>query len=188
MKHVLRILPFALFIPLFFSCRNEAENTDQVLTDTLTTVDTIPEVLPGYSSKFKALMLTDTALFRGKKLGQTQASLTEPSLEKIEENASSITYNVTLEATEYGDIMYSFNNAALSSIEVFIYPKNDSSLKALKAEMVEFYSKKLGADAVKKGGKTTILNPSENIGVEWTEEGNKKIKDLRMYIFTLSAL
>ena len=188
MKNTLRILTLALFTPLFFSCNNEAENTDQVLTDTLSTIDTIPEVLPGHSAKFKALMLTDSALFRGKKLGMAQASVTEPSLEKIEGDASSITYNVTLEATEYGDIMYAFNKSALSSIEVFIYPKNDSSLQALKAEMIEFYSKKLGAAAVKKGDKTTILNPKDNVGVEWSEEGNKKIKDLRMYIFTLSAL
>ncbi len=188
MKNALRILALVVLTPLFFSCGNEVENTNQVLTDTLTITDTIPEVLPGYSSKFKALMLTDSALFRGKKLGMPQAATTEPSLEKIEEDPSSITYNVTLEATEYGDIMYAFNKSALSSIEVFIYPKNDSSLQALKAEMIKFYSEKLGAEAVTKGDKTTLLNPKENVGIEWSEEGNRKIKDLRMYIFTLSAL
>jgi len=188
MKHVLHLFVFTLFTSVFFSCDNWGEHTDAHQNDSIPAKDSLAEPLTGYSAKFKALMLTDSAIFRGKKLGMAQASVTEPSLEKIEEEPTSITYNVTLEATEYGDIMYSFNKSALSSIEVFIYPKNDSSLQALKSEMLEFYKKKLGNSVTTKNGKTVLLNPQENIGIEWSEEGNRKIKDLRMYIFQLSAL
>lgn len=176
-----------LFTPLFFSCDNFSENTNLVMTDTLS-VDTLAGPLQGYSSKFKLLMVTDTALFRGKNLGINQAAAVETSLTKIEEDPTSTTYTIALEATEEADIIYTFNKAQLSSVEVFAYPKNDSSLQALKAEMIEFYSKKLGATTAEKSGKTVLLSPKDNVGIEWSEEGNKKIKDLRMYIFGLSAL
>lgn len=187
MKHIFRILALTLLAPIFFSCDDFSENTNVVLTDTLT-VDTIVDPLAGYSSKFKTLIVTDTGVFRGKSFGSSKALTLESGLEKIEENAASISYNINLGATEYGDIMYTFNNDVFTSLEVFVYPKDDSSLVALKAELVDFYSKKIGATVVKKKGKTVLLNPEENYGIEWSEEGNKKIKDLRMYIFSLSVL
>ncbi len=187
MKHLIRILFLACLAPAFFSCDNVAENTNMVLTDTSGT-DSIPDPLYGYSSKFKLLIETDTALFRGKNLGASTASITEPSLQKIEEDASSITYTVPLEATEQADIIYHFDKLQLNSIEVYAYPKNDSSLQALKTELINFYSKKFDAVASKKDGKIVLLSPKDNIGVEWSEIDNKVIKDLRMYIFGLSSL
>ncbi|ABG60365.1 hypothetical protein [Cytophaga hutchinsonii] len=187
MKHIFSILAIALCTTVFFSCDNFSENTNLVLTDTLST-DTLVGPLAGYSSKFKLLMVTDTALFRGKKIGESISTATEPELQKIEEDAASATYTVALDGTEEADLIYNFNKEKLNSIEVFLYPKNDSSLKALKAELVDFYSKKLGATTAEKSGKTVLLSPKDNIGIEWSEEGNKKIKDLRMYIFSLSAL
>lgn len=188
MKHLVRIFAITLFYPLFFSCDSVSENTDIDMTDTISG-DTIKGPLYGYSSKFKLLMVTDTALFRGKNLGTVASVAAEPALAKIEEDASSITYTVPLEATEEADIIYSFNKSSqLSSIEVYAYPKNDSSLKALQGELIDFYSKKFGAKVAKKDGKIVLLSPKDNIGIEWSEEGNKMIKDLRMYIFGLSAL
>lgn len=188
MKHVVRILSIALFIPLFFSCDPVTENTNIDMTDTIS-VDSIEGPLQGYSDKFKLLMVTDTALFRGKNLGATSSSAAEPALAKIEEDAASTTYTVPLAATEEADIIYNFNKSSnVSSIEVYVYPKNDSSLQALKGELIDFYSKKFGATTTKKGGKIVLLSPKDNIGIEWSEEGNKIIKDLRMYIFGLSAL
>ncbi len=187
MKHIFSILTIALCTPLFFSCDNFNENTNIVLTDTLST-DTLIGPLPGYSSKFKLLMVTDTALFRGKKIGESTSTAIETDLQKIEEDATSTTYTIALDATEEADIIYNFNKEKLNSIEVFMYPKDDSSLKALKAELVDFYSKKFGATTAQKSGKTVMLSPKDNVGIEWSEEGNKKIKDLRMYIFSLSAL
>lgn len=186
MKYIVRILAIALFIPLFFSCNDFSENTNVVLTDTLN-VDTL-DPLAGYSSKFKTLIVTDTGVFRGRKFGISKTQTLESGLEKIEEDSISTTYNINLGATEYGDIMYTFNKDLFASVEVFIYPKDDSSLQALKSELVDFYSKKIGASVVKKKNKVVVLNPTENYGIEWSEEGNKKIKDLRMYIFSLSAL
>ena len=188
MKHLVHIFAIALFFPIFFSCDSVSENTNIDMTDTMST-DSIIGPLQGYSSKFKLLMVTDTALFRGKNLGAVASVAAEPTLAKIEENAASITYTVPLAATEEADIIYSFNKSSqLSSIEVYAYPKNDSSLQALKGELIEFYSKKFGAKAAKKDGKIVLLSPKDNIGIEWSEEGNKMIKDLRMYIFGLSAL
>ena len=187
MKYIFRILAIALFIPLFFSCNDVSENTNIVLTDTLS-IDTLADPLAGYSSKFKTLIVTDTGVFRGRKFGISKTQTLESGLEKIEEDSVSTTYNINLGATEYGDIMYTFNKNAFASIEVFVYPKDDSSLQALKSELVDFYSKKIGASVVKKKNKVVLLNPTENYGIEWSEEGNKKIKDLRMYIFSLSAL
>ncbi|WP_018344521.1 hypothetical protein [Cytophaga aurantiaca] len=187
MKHIFRILAIALFLPIFFSCDDFSENTNVVLTDTLA-LDSIIEPLAGYSSKFKTLIVTDTGVFRGRKFGASKALTLEPGLEKIEEDATNTTYNINLGATEYGDIMYTFNKDVFTSVEVFVYPKDDSSLQALKTELVDFYSKKIGASVLKKKGKTVLLNPEENYGIEWSEEGNRKIKDLRMYIFSLSAL
>lgn len=187
MKHIFRIFAIALFSPIFFSCDNFSENTNVVLVDTLT-VDTLIDPLAGYSSKFKTLIVTDTGVFRGRKFGISKSQTLESGLEKIEEDPISTTYNINLGATEYGDIMYTFNKDAFTSVEVFVYPKDDSSLQALKSELVDFYSKKIGASVVKKNNKTVLLNPEENYGIEWSEEGNKTIKDLRMYIFSLSAL
>jgi len=187
MKHVVQILTLALFTPMFFSCDPVTENTNIDMTDTVS-IDSIKDPLYGYSEKFKLLMVTDTALFRGKNLGVSTALTVEPNLQKIEEDASSATYTVALEATEEADVIYNFNKLQLSSIEVYAYPKNDSSLKALKTELIDFYSKKFGATAAKKDGKIVLLSPKDNIGIEWSEEGNKMIKDLRMYIFGLSAL
>lgn len=187
MKHIFQILAIALFTPLFFSCDDVTENTNVVLTDTIA-VDTLIDPLAGYSSKFKTLIVTDTGVFRGRKFGISKTQTLESGLEKIEEDTVSTTYNINLGATEYGDIMYTFNKGAFASVEVFVYPKDDSSLQALKTELVDFYSKKIGASVLKKKGKTVLLNPEENYGIEWSEEGNKKIKDLRMYIFSLSAL
>jgi hypothetical protein len=186
MKQIFRILAVALFTPIFFSCDDFSENTNVTLVDTLA-VDTVVDPLAGYSSKFKTLVATDSGLFRGRKFGTTKAQTLETGLEKIEEDSVSVTYNINLSATEYGDIMYTFNKGTFSSLEVFVYPKDDSSLQALKGELVDFYSKKIGATVVKKKNKTTLLNPENNYGIEWSEEGNKKIKDLRMYIFSLSA-
>jgi hypothetical protein len=187
MKHIFRILAIALFTPLFFSCNDFSENTNIVTVDTLKT-DTVVDPLAGYSSKFKTLIVTDSGVFRGRKFGISKKQTLETGLEKIEEDTVSTTYNINLSATEYGDIMYTFNKDAFTSVEVFIYPKDDSSLQALKAELVGFYSKKIGSTVVNKKNKTVLLNPDENYGIEWSEEGNKKIKDLRMYIFSLSAL
>lgn len=187
MKHIFRILAIALFTPLLFSCDDVTENTNIVLTDTMS-VDSIIDPLAGYSSKFKTLIVTDTGVFRGRKFGISKTQTLESSLEKIEEDSVSTSYNINLSATEYGDIMYTFNKDAFTSVEVFIYPKDDSSLQALKAELVGFYSKKIGSSVINKKNKTVLLNPDENYGIEWSEEGNKKIKDLRMYIFSLSAL
>lgn len=187
MKNLVRIFAIALFSPAFFSCDNFSENTNVVLADTAS-VDTVTGPLQGYSEKFKLLVVTDTALFRGKNLGTSTALATEPTLQKIEEDASSATYTVSLEATEEADIIYNFDKLQLSSIEVYAYPKNDSSLKALQNELIDFYSKKFGAATAKKDGKIVLLSPKDNIGIEWSEEGNKTIKDLRMYIFGLSAL
>jgi len=187
MKHFVRIFSIAFFTPMLFSCDPVTENTNIDMTDTIS-VDTIKGPLDGYSEKFKLLVVTDTALFRGKNLGASTALAAEPTLQKIEEDASSATYTIALEATEEADIIYNFNKLQLSSIEVYAYPKNDSSLKALKTELIDFYSKKFGATAAKKDGKIVLLSPKDNIGIEWSEEGNKMIKDLRMYIFGLSAL
>ncbi|HSY62640.1 MAG TPA: hypothetical protein VK796_12235 [Cytophaga sp.] len=187
MKHIFRILAVTLFTPIFFSCDDFSENTNVVLVDTLS-VDTIVDPLGGYSSKFKTLIVTDSGVFRGRKFGISKVQTLESGLEKIEEDAVSTTYNINLGATEYGDIMYTFNKDAFASVEVFVYPKDDSSLVALKNELVDYYSKKIGASVVKKKNKVVLLNPQENYGIEWSEEGNKKIKDLRMYIFSLSAL
>lgn len=187
MKHIYRILALILFSPLFFSCDDFSENTNVTLLDTVS-VNTVVDPLAGYSSKFKTLIVTDSGVFRGRTFGASKAKTLEPGLEKIEENTTSVTYNINLGATEYGDIMYTFNNDAFSSVEVFVYPKDDSSLVALKNEMIDFYSKKIGATVLKKKNKTTLLNPDGNYGIEWSEEGNRKIKDLRMYIFSLSAL
>lgn len=188
MKQIFRLLAGTLLIPLFFSCDNNSENTNLILVDTVAIADQSIDPLAGYSSKFKTLIVADSGVFRGKKLEITKAQAKDSTLEKIEENASTITYNVNLSATEYGDIMYNFNKDALSSVEIFIYPKDDSSLVALKTELINFYSKKIGASASTKKGKTVILNTQENYGVEWSEEGNRKVKDLRMYVFSLSAL
>ena len=187
MKHIFRLLAITLFISIFFSCNDFSENTNVVLTDTVA-VDAIVDPLSGYSSKFKTLIVTDSGVFRGRKFGITKTQTLESGLEKIEEDAVNTTYNINLGATEYGDIMYTFNKDAFASVEVFIYPKDDSSLQALKGELVDFYSKKIGASVVKKKGKVVLLNPEENYGIEWSEEGNRKVKDLRMYIFSLSAL
>jgi hypothetical protein len=187
MKNIFRILTIALFTPLLFSCDDVSENTNITLVDTLT-VDTLVDPLAGYSSKFKTLIGTDSGVFRGRKFGISKTQTLESTLEKIEEDTSSITYNLSLGATEYGDIMYTFNKDVFASVEVFIYPKDDSSLQALKSELVNFYSKKIGASVVNKKNKVVLINPEENYGIEWSEEGNKKIKDLRMYIFSLSAL
>jgi hypothetical protein len=188
MKHIFRLLACTFFIPLFFSCNNYSENTNVVLVDTLTTVDSVFDPLTGYSTKFKLLIVSDSGVFRGKKMGITKAQAMDSTLEKIEQDASSITYNINLSATEYGDIKYNFNKDALSSVEVFVYPKDDSCLIALKTELINFYSKKIGASVSTKKGKTVLLNTQENYGVEWSEEGNRKVKDLRMYVFSLSAL
>ena len=187
MKHIFRTIAIALFIPIFFSCNDVTENTNVVLTDTLT-LDTLMDPLAGYSFKFKTLIVTDTGVFRGRQFGISKTETLETTLEKIEEDTSSITYNLSLGATEYGDIMYTFNKDIFASVEVFIYPKDDSSLQSLKSELVNFYSKKIGASVVNKKNKVVLINPEENYGIEWSEEGNKKIKDLRMYIFSLSAL
>ncbi|WP_299254657.1 hypothetical protein [uncultured Cytophaga sp.] len=188
MKHIFRLLACTLFVPLFFSCDSYNENTNIVLVDTLTVSDPMIDPLAGYSSSFKILMVSDSGVFRGKKLGITKSQAMDSTLEKIEQDASTITYNINLSATEYGDIMYTFNKDALSSVEIFVYPKNDSSLVALKTELINFYSKKIGASVSTKKGKTVLLNTQENYGVEWSEEGNRKVKDLRMYVFALSAL
>ena len=138
MKHIFRILSIALFIPIFFSCNDFNENTNVVLTDTLA-VDTIIDPLAGYSSKFKTLIVTDTGVFRGRKFGASKALTLESGLEKIEEDHQSISYNINLGATEYGDIMYTFNKDVFTSVEVFVYPKDDSSLLALKNELIDFH-------------------------------------------------
>src|SRR6187431_3348285 len=124
MKHIFRILAIALFTPLFFSCNDFSENTNIAVVDSLTT-DTVVDPLAGYSSKFKTLIVTDSGVFRGRKFGISKKQTLETGLEKIEEDTVSTTYNINLSATEYGDIMYTFNKDAFTSVEVFIYPKDD---------------------------------------------------------------
>jgi hypothetical protein len=188
MKYILRILTLLLFAPMFLACDNWSENTNLVLVDTLATGDSVIDPLAGYSTRFKKLMLTDTAVFRGRKFGMSKASVLESSLEKIEEDATITMYNISLDATEYGDISYGFNLDALIAIEVILYTKDDSSLVAFKNELVDFYGKKMGATVARKKDKTILLNVKENYGIEWTEEGNKVVKDLRMRIFSLSTI
>ncbi len=188
MKYIVRILTLVLFAPIFFACDNWSENTDMVLVDTLTTTDTVIDPLAGYSVRFKTLMLTDSALFRGRAFGMTKANALETSLEKIDEDASITMYNISLDATEYGDITYGFNLDKLIAIEVILYTKDDSSLVAFKKELVDFYGKKLGSTVAYKKDKTILMNVKDNYGIEWTEEGNKVVKDLRMRIFSLSTI
>lgn len=188
MKYILGALTGLLFSTFFFSCESWNENTNVVLTDTLA-VDTMPAGFAAYSPKFQLLAQNDSSFFRGKSLGADKASVNEPALEKIEETSNSITYAIQLAATEQADIVYAFNKKnKLSSIDVFFYLRDDSSLQAFKGEMTDYYSKKLNALVNTKNNKSVLLSPDTNTGIEWTEEGNQKVKDLHMRIFELSSL
>jgi hypothetical protein len=189
MKYVFITCAGLLLTAAFFSCENWNESDKGNLKDTLTVHDTVLSGFAAYSPEFRLLLENDNSFFRGKELGMSKANVAEPSLEKIEETPNSITYTIQLEATEEADIIYGFSNTdLLSSIDIFFYPKNDSSLQVMKKEMIHYYTTKTGLSVIDKNLKTVLLNTNTNTGIEWTEEGNRKIKDLHMHIFSLSAL
>jgi hypothetical protein len=177
-----------LSLSIFSSCENWNENTKSD-NDSISVMDTVISGFAAYSPEFRILVENDHSFFRGKEIGIAKSGVIEPSLEKIEETPNNITYTIQLEATEEADIIYGFdNNDLLSSIDVFFYPKNDSSLTIMKKEMIDYYTSKTGMEVVDKNEKTVLLNTTNNTGIEWTEEGNRNIKDLHMHIFRLSSL
>ncbi|MBC7450264.1 MAG: hypothetical protein H7259_02120, partial [Cytophagales bacterium] len=187
MKYILGIVTVLIFSVSFFSCERWTENSNTLLIDTLVE-DSMPQGFAAHTSKLQLLVQNDSSFFRGKTLGADKIAVTEPSLTKVEEDGNSITYTISLEATEEADIIYAFDTKdQLSAIDVVFYPKNDTSLQAFKTELIDYYSKKLNGIVSTKNNKSVLIGTDANTGIEWTEEGNAQIKDLHMHIFKLSS-
>ena len=173
----------------FMSCENWNESDRTILTDTLPSDSTAPTFNTLYSDKCRLLLKNDSSYFRGFKPGDAKGMVLETGLEKIEESAESIMYAIPLDATESADISYTFaKNNVLSAIDVVVYLNSDSSVQAFKKELISYYSAKPSAAADKKNQKNVIINGTDNIIIEITEEGNSHVKDLHMRIFSLSPL
>ncbi len=122
-----------------------------------------------YSEDFQLLVASLDGVFRGINLEMTKDQV--KALEKdvnaplLKEIADQLTYKISLGENETATIVYKFKEGKTNGITVEVRVNNIEAYEALNAELIDYYSKKLGRMEFENGQEKWNISPTHKLMV-----------------------
>lgn len=185
----IKYLKFFLLLTIFNVSCDEKKTTNKDATDNTATEEEAPKGFDNFSPKFKKLVKTDTAIFRGVSFGTSIDSVRklEVSSTLLESGDNFITYSIPFNIKEEADVLYYFGeDKKISKIETDIYPENIESQSSIFNEFDAFYTSKYGAPIIVGEVEKAWKSHDNKYLIEMKKTGNVKVHDIKI-VYSLSG-
>ncbi|HEX8548338.1 MAG TPA: hypothetical protein VF691_15360 [Cytophagaceae bacterium] len=142
-----------------------------------------------FSAKFKKLVKTDTALFRGVSLGTHVDSVRrfESTSSPLESGDNYISYSIPFNIKEEADVLYYFGeDSKINKIETDIYPENIESQSSIFNEFDVFFTKKYGSPIIVGEVEKAWKSHDNKYLIEMKKTGNVKVHDIKI-VYSISG-
>jgi len=177
-----------LLIVLNTSCDNKKSDKKGTWKETENTKEEAND-FASFSPKFKTLVKTDTAIFRGVKFGTPIDSVRkfEGTSSPLETGDNFISYSVPFNIKEEADVLYYFGeDKTINKIETDIYPENIESQTNIFNEFDAFFTKKYGSPIIVGEVEKAWKSNDNKYLIEMKKTGNVKVHDIKI-VYSLSG-